>query len=155
MQSKMLVVVISALLAQLFVLPVILSEDSNLPLIEDLPVGVKRKVIDLVYTETKNHYATSFTLAKIPLTVCGIGVDVSFIGDVEFNLACRLEIAGQVIEFDLDDPAVYFEFDFEKFNLSGELDPNGLVKFGVTVDADGFLENLPKLVFYHYSVDFE
>jgi hypothetical protein len=151
----MLVMIISALLAQLFVMPFLLAEDSNLPLIEDLPVGVKRKVIALVNTETKNHYATSFTLAKIPLSICGIGVDVSFIGDVRFNLACRLEIAGQTIEFDLDDLAVYFEFDFEKFNFSGKLDPSGLVKFGVTVDTDGVLENAPKLVFYHYSLDFE
>lgn len=146
---------VCAYLAQLFLLPAILSEDSNLPLIEDLPVGVRKKAIDLVYTETPNHYARSFTLAEIPLTICGIGVDVSFIGDVEFNLACRLEIAGQVIEFDLDDPAVYFEFDFDKFEFSGKLDSTGLVKFGVTVDADGFLENLPTLVFYHYSLDFE
>ena len=148
--------ILSALLAQLFVMPFLLAEDSDLPLVKDLPVDVKEKCFTLLESEVKNDFKTSFTLASLPKAyICGVGVEVSIIGDARFNLKCKLDIAGQIFEFDLDDPAVYFKLDFKNIKFDGKLDPTGLVKFSVTVDTDGILENAPKLVFYHYSLDFE
>jgi len=55
----------------------------------------------------------------------------------------------------LNDPSFYFKFDFDDIEVDGKLNLNGLVYFDLTIDTDGILESLPKLVLYHYSLDFK
>ena len=148
-------VVIVVLLASMSLLPFLFAEESNIPLVKDLPVDVKKKCITLIRSGVENRFDRSFTLASLPLYICGIGVDVSIKCSTRLKIMCELEIAGQSFKFTLNDPSFYFKFDFEDIELDGKLNPNGLVYFDLTIDTDGILESLPKLVLYHYSLDFK
>ncbi|MDG6222345.1 MAG: hypothetical protein QCH99_03690 [Candidatus Bathyarchaeota archaeon] len=137
------------------VVPLLFAEDSKIPLIKDLPIDVKRKFVNLAKTQGSNKYSSTISFAEIPLSICGIGIDVSIKGNTNLDICCELEIAGQKISFVLNDLSCYFELGYDDVTIGGKVNPSGLVNIGLTIDADGVIENMPRLVFYHYSLSIE
>jgi len=98
-----------------------------------------------------NVYTTEF--AHVPLTISGVRVDVSVKGNSYLKIWCELRIGDNIFQFTLNDMSLSYHLEHDRVEVDGKITQGGMASFKATIDTDGIIEGVPKLVLAYYSLN--
>lgn len=102
---------------------------------------LKEKIIPL---EEVANRVYSVTLFDVPLTVCDVKVDIAAKLYQFINIVCELTLGKLVLDFCLNDLSLSYQITQGRLQFAGD---SG--SFKATVDTDGWIQGVPKLIFYY------
>jgi len=88
-------------------------------------------------------------LVDVPLLVCSGRVDFAVILSSYFEIICELRLGKAVFQFNLNKMSLDFYIEQGKLQLDGEVSKFGFASFKATVNTDGIIQGVPKLVLYY------
>jgi len=87
----------------------------------------------------------------VPLFISDVKIDVSVKMNTYLWVWCELRIGNQLIAFNLNDMSVSYHIEHDIVQLDGKISEQA-VSFKATIDTDGEIEEVPKLVLTFYSL---
>ncbi|MCW3985974.1 MAG: hypothetical protein NWE91_06165 [Candidatus Bathyarchaeota archaeon] len=93
--------------------------------------------------------------AHIPLLINGIAVDISVKANSYLTIWCEFRIGDHDFKFTLNDLSLEYHLERDRIEVDGKVSKNGIGYFKATVDTDGIIEGVPKLVLSYYSINLD
>jgi len=90
-------------------------------------------------------------ILHVPIFISDVKIDVSVKANTYLNIWCELQIGNQLIVFNLNDMSMSYHIEQDRIQLDGKISKQA-VSFKATIDTDGEIEELPKLVLAFYSI---
>jgi hypothetical protein len=104
----------------------------------------------VVYTlEEVNNGAYFAKLVDVPLLVCGVRVDLAVKLNTFLEVICELTLGKNIFQFRLNDLSLLFHIEQKDLQLEGEVSKFGFSSFKATINTDGIIQGVPKLVLYY------
>lgn len=103
-------------------------------------------VVTLQETEDRAYYAKLF---EVPLLVCGIKVDLAIKLSSYLKIICELTLGKNCLRFCLNDLSLSYSIEEGRLQLDGEVSKFGFGSFKATINTDGIIQGVPKLVLYY------
>ena len=91
-------------------------------------------------------------LAHVPLLISNVKVDLSVKTNTYLNILCELRIGDNYFTFTLNDLSLGFHVEHGRAEIDGEVNEYGLASFKATVDTDGIIVGVPKLILYYITL---
>jgi len=91
--------------------------------------------------------------AHIPLLINGIAVDISVKANSYLTIWCEFRIGDHYFKFTLNDLSLEYHLEQDRIEVDGKVSKNGIGYFKATVDTDGIIEGIPKVVLSYYSIN--
>lgn len=98
-----------------------------------------------------NVYTAEFF--HMPLLINGIKVDISVKANTYLKVWCELRIGEQNFKFTLNDMSLEYHIEGNRAELDGKVSKQGIAYFKATIDTDGIIEGVPKLVLSYYTLN--
>jgi hypothetical protein len=107
---------------------------------------LKETVVTLQETEDRVYYAKLF---EVPLLVCGVKVDLAIKLSSYLKVICELTLGKNRLQFCLNDLSLSYSIEEGRLQLDGEVSKFGSASFKATINTDGIIQGVPKLVLYY------
>lgn len=137
-KNKILKIALFFLILNFIYLPVFHTLESN--------HALKEKVYTL---EEVTNKVFSVTLFDVPLLICDVKVDIAVKLYRFMNIICELTLGKYVLDFCLNDLSLSYHIEQGRLQLDGGVSKFGFGSFKATVDTDGIIQGVPKLIFYY------
>lgn len=105
-------------------------------------------VFPLAQTEGNVYTAE---ILNVPLFIKDIRVDVSVKANSYLWVWVEMKVGDQILEFRLNDLSVGYHLEQDRFQVDGRISQQS-VSCKATIDTDGIVEGIPKLVLTFYTM---
>jgi hypothetical protein len=96
-----------------------------------------------------NNGAYFANLFDVPLLICGVKIDLAVKLNTFLQIICELTLGKNVFQFCLNDLSLTYHIEQKDLQLEGEVSKYGFSSFKATVNTDGIIQGVPKLVLYY------
>jgi hypothetical protein len=107
---------------------------------------------EMVFTlEEVNNGVYFAKLIDVPLLICDVKVYIVVKLSTFLKIICELTLGNNIFQFCLNDMSLSYHVEQGRLQLEGEVSKFGVGSFKATVNTDGLIQGVPKLVLYYLA----